>query len=218
MSDVPSGLAVAPDAPAAALQRRTRPRPPDTDHLGPPITGTETRLDRYICVHGHFYQPPRENPWLEVVERQDPAYPFHDWNERITAECYAPNARARILDDAGRITRVANNYAWLSFNVGPTLLAWMQSSAPDTYRAILDADQRSAQWFGGHGSAMAQVFNHVLMPLQTERDQRTQLIPRHHAAADGAGSAHAAAVGHRGLPVPVRARPRGDVAGGDRRR
>ena len=132
-------------------------------------------MDRYICVHGHFYQPPRENPWLEVVERQDPAYPFHDWNERITAECYTPNARARILDDAGRITRVANNYAWLSFNVGPTLLAWMQGSAPDTYHAILDADQRSAEWFSGHGSAMAQVFNHVIMPLQTERDQRTQL-------------------------------------------
>jgi alpha-amylase/alpha-mannosidase (GH57 family) len=132
-------------------------------------------LDRHICVHGHFYQPPRENPWLEVVERQDAAYPFHDWNERITAECYAPNARARTLDDEGRITQVVNNYARLSFNVGPTLLAWMKDSAPDTYEAILEADERSAKRFGGHGSAMAQVFNHVIMPLQSVRDQRTQI-------------------------------------------
>ena len=132
-------------------------------------------MDRYICVHGHFYQPPRENPWLEVVEGQDGAYPFHDWNARITAECYAPNARARTLDDRGRITELVNNYAWLSFNVGPTLLAWMQEEAPDTYAAIIDADRRSAQRFGGHGSAMAQVFNHVIMPLQSARDRRTQI-------------------------------------------
>ena len=132
-------------------------------------------MDRYLCVHGHFYQPPRENPWLEVVERQDAAYPFHDWNARITAECYAPNARARTLDAQGRITRLVNNYARLSFNIGPTLLAWMKDEAPDTYAAILEADQRSAQRFGGHGSAMAQVYNHVIMPLQTERDRRTQI-------------------------------------------
>lgn len=132
-------------------------------------------MDRYICVHGHFYQPPRENPWLEVVERQDAAYPFHDWNARITAESYAPNARARTLDAQGRITRLINNYARLSFNVGPTLLAWMKDEAPDTYAAILEADRRSAKRFGGHGSAMAQVYNHVIMPLQTERDRRTQI-------------------------------------------
>ena len=132
-------------------------------------------MNRYICVHGHFYQPPRENPWLEVVERQDAAYPFHDWNARITSECYTPNARARTLDDEGRITQVVNNYARLSFNVGPTLLAWMQEAEPDTYEAILNADRRSAERFGGHGSAMAQVFNHVIMPLQSQRDQRTQI-------------------------------------------
>lgn len=132
-------------------------------------------MNRYICVHGHFYQPPRENPWLEVVEEQDGAYPYHDWNTRITAECYAPNARARVLDDQGRIVRLINNYARLSFNIGPTLLAWMQDSAPDTYAAILEADRRSAKRYGGHGSAMAQVFNHVIMPLQSERDQRTQI-------------------------------------------
>jgi alpha-amylase/alpha-mannosidase (GH57 family) len=112
---------------------------------------------------------------LEVVEEQDGAYPYHDWNARITAECYAPNARARVLDDHGRITRLINNYARLSFNIGPTLLAWMQDSSPDTYAAILEADRRSAKRYGGHGSAMAQVFNHVIMPLQSERDQRTQI-------------------------------------------
>ncbi|MFW5933143.1 MAG: glycoside hydrolase, partial [Actinomycetota bacterium] len=122
-------------------------------------------MDRYLCVHGHFYQPPRENPWLEMVERQDDAYPFHDWNERITAECYAPNTRARILDERGRIVAVVNNFAAMSFNLGPTLLAWLQHAAPTTYHDILDADRRSAERFGGHGSAMAQVYGHAIIPL-----------------------------------------------------
>ena len=100
-------------------------------------------MERYLCIHGHFYQPPRENPWLEAVELQDSAYPYHDWNERVTAECYAPNSVARILDDEGRIVRLANNYAWMSFDFGPTLLAWLQDKAPDVYRAILEADQQS---------------------------------------------------------------------------
>jgi alpha-amylase/alpha-mannosidase (GH57 family) len=132
-------------------------------------------LDRFICVHGHFYQPPRENPWLEVVERQEDAYPFHDWNERIAAECYSPNTRARILDGDGRIIRLMNNYAWLSFNMGPTLLAWLEDAAPAAYAAVLDADVRSAQRFGGHGSAMAQVYGHAIMPLTGSRDRRTQV-------------------------------------------
>jgi alpha-amylase/alpha-mannosidase (GH57 family) len=132
-------------------------------------------VDRYICVHGHFYQPPRENPWLEVVEQQDEAYPFHDWNERITAECYGPNVRARILDDEGRITRLVNNYARLSFNVGPTLLAWMKDAAPDTYAGIQEADRRSAKRYGGHGSAMAQVYGHAILPLLDPRDAATQV-------------------------------------------
>jgi alpha-amylase/alpha-mannosidase (GH57 family) len=132
-------------------------------------------VDRYICVHGHFYQPPRENPWLEVVEQQDAAYPFHDWNERITTECYGPNTRARILDDQGRITRLVNNYARMSFNIGPTLLAWMQDAAPDTYAGIQEADRRSAKRYGGHGSAMAQVFGHAIMPLLHPRDAHTQV-------------------------------------------
>jgi alpha-amylase/alpha-mannosidase (GH57 family) len=133
-------------------------------------------VERYICVHGHFYQPPRENPWLEVVERTDAAYPFHDWNERITAECYAPNTRARILDDRGRITQLVNNYARLSFNVGPTLLSWMRDAAPTTHADILEADVLSAERYGGHGSAMAQVYNHAIMPLASPRDRRTQVV------------------------------------------
>ncbi len=131
---------------------------------------------RYLCIHGHFYQPPRENPWLEAIERQDSAYPFHDWNERITAECYAPNAVSRILDGDGRIRELANNYERISFNFGPTLLHWLEDHAEDTYQAILDADRRSMERFGGHGSALAQVYNHVIMPLANERDRRTQVI------------------------------------------
>ena len=92
-------------------------------------------MDRYICIHGHFYQPPRENPWLEAIELQDSAYPYHDWNERIAAECYAPNAAARILGAGGRIERIVNNYSWISFNLGPTLLVWLSSKAPEVYRA-----------------------------------------------------------------------------------
>jgi alpha-amylase/alpha-mannosidase (GH57 family) len=131
---------------------------------------------RYICIHGHFYQPPRENPWLEAIERQDSAYPYHDWNERITAECYAPNAVSRLLDGKGRITELSNNYERISFNFGPTLLHWMEHHAADTYQAVLDADRRSIERFGGHGSALAQVYNHMIMPLASERDQRTQVI------------------------------------------
>jgi alpha-amylase/alpha-mannosidase (GH57 family) len=131
---------------------------------------------RYICIHGHFYQPPRENPWLEAIERQDSAYPFHDWNERITSECYAPNAVSRILDDRGRIRELANNYERISFNFGPTLLQWLEDHAADTYAAVLDADARSLDRFSGHGSALAQVYNHMIMPLASDRDRRTQVI------------------------------------------
>jgi len=106
--------------------------------------------ERYICIHGHFYQPPRENPWLEAIELQDSAYPYHDWNERITAECYAPNATARRLDGDGRIVDIVSNYSRISFNFGPTLLAWMQENAPDVLAAIVEADQQSRQRFSGH--------------------------------------------------------------------
>lgn len=130
---------------------------------------------RFITIHGHFYQPPRENPWLEAVETQDSAFPWHDWNERITAECYEPNATARILDDRDRIRRIANNYASISFNFGPTLMSWLETAAPETYAAILEADRTSAERFSGHGCAIAQAYNHIILPLAPLRDKRTQI-------------------------------------------
>ncbi len=133
-------------------------------------------MNRYVCIHGHFYQPPRENPWLEEVELQDSAYPFHDWNERITEECYAPNTASRILNTEKRIVEIVNNYAKISFNFGPTLLSWIERHRPAVYGAILEADQRSRERFSGHGSAIAQVYNHVIMPLAATRDKRTQVI------------------------------------------
>lgn len=130
---------------------------------------------KYVCIHGHFYQPPRENPYLEAIELQDSAYPYHDWNERITAECYAPNAASRIVDSENRILKLLNNYAQISFNVGPTLLSWMKEQAPRVYQAILEADQSSAQRFSGHGSALAQGYNHMILPLANRRDKVTQV-------------------------------------------
>ncbi len=132
--------------------------------------------NRYLCIHGHFYQPPRENPWLEAIELQDSAAPYHDWNERVTAECYAPNSAARILDAEGRIAKIVNNYSGISFNFGPTLLSWMKDKAPETYREILEADRVSAQRFSGHGSAIAQCYNHMIMPLANAHDKLTQVI------------------------------------------
>jgi alpha-amylase/alpha-mannosidase (GH57 family) len=133
-------------------------------------------MNRYVCIHGHFYQPPRENPWLGEVEREDEAYPYHDWNERITAECYAPNTASRILDAERRIIDIANNYEKISFNFGPTLLSWMEGQAAEVYEAIIEADRLSRDRFSGHGSAIAQVYNHVIMPLANSRDKRTQVI------------------------------------------
>jgi alpha-amylase/alpha-mannosidase (GH57 family) len=130
---------------------------------------------RYVCIHGHFYQPPRENPWLEAIEGQPSAYPHHDWNERIAAECYAPNANARILDGENRIVAIVNNYASMSFNFGPTLLSWLEEKESEVYRAILAADEESASRFSGHGSALAQPYNHMILPLASPRDRRTQV-------------------------------------------
>jgi (1->4)-alpha-D-glucan 1-alpha-D-glucosylmutase len=132
-------------------------------------------VHRYVCIHGHFYQPPRENPWLEMVELQDSAYPYHDWNERITAECYAPNSVARVLDAGGRIERLVNNYSRISFNFGPTLFAWLEHNAADVYQRVLDADREGRDQFHGHGSALAQVYNHIIMPLATRADKETQI-------------------------------------------
>jgi alpha-amylase/alpha-mannosidase (GH57 family) len=131
---------------------------------------------KYICVHCHFYQPPRENPWLEEIELQDAAYPFHDWNERVTAECYQPNTVARILDTQNRIVRIVNNYSTISFNVGPTLMSWLERADPEVYSAILSADRESRKRFSGHGNAIAQAFHHMILPLANSRDKETQVI------------------------------------------
>jgi alpha-amylase/alpha-mannosidase (GH57 family) len=131
--------------------------------------------NRFVCVHGHFYQPPRENPWLETVEVQDSAAPYHDWNDRITAECYAPNGASRIQNIQNEIVRILNNYARMSFNFGPTLLSWLHDKAPRAYHMIVEADRVSAQRYGGHGSALAQVYNHIIMPLASTRDALTQI-------------------------------------------
>ena len=130
---------------------------------------------RFVTIHGHFYQPPRENPWLEAVETQDSAAPYHDWNERITAECYATNGAARMVDDENRIIRIINNYAGISFNFGPTLLSWLEENAPRVYAMIRAADRLSQKRFSGHGSAIAQVYNHIIMPLANTRDRITQI-------------------------------------------
>ncbi|MGC2197589.1 MAG: DUF3536 domain-containing protein [Terriglobales bacterium] len=130
---------------------------------------------RHVCIHGHFYQPPRENPSLEYVELQESAYPYHDWNERVTAECYAPNSASRIMDADDRIANIINNYSKISFDFGPTLLSWLEERAPDVYQSILAADRESAATFSGHGSAMAQAYNHVIMPLANSCDKRTQV-------------------------------------------
>ena len=130
---------------------------------------------RFVCIHGHFYQPPRENPWLETVETQDTAAPYHDWNERICAECYATNGAARVQNNRNQITRIVNNYSRVSFNFGPTLLNWLKEYAPRTHRMILDGERRSRSAFKGHSSAMAQGYNHMIMPLANERDRITQI-------------------------------------------
>lgn len=128
-----------------------------------------------LVIHGHFYQPPRENPWTGSVDREASAAPDHDWNERVYRQCYRPNAFARVLDGYGRVTQIVNNYAFISFNFGPTLLAWMQERHPETYERILDADRVSSQRNGGHGNAIAQGYNHTILPLMNERDRRTQI-------------------------------------------
>jgi alpha-amylase/alpha-mannosidase (GH57 family) len=128
-----------------------------------------------VCIHGHFYQPPRENPWLEAIEVQDSAAPYHDWNARITRECYAPNSRTRLVDHGGLVLNLLNNYAWMSFNFGPTLLSWMADFAPDVLQGIIEGDRLSRERRRGHGNALAQIYNHVILPLASERDKRTQV-------------------------------------------
>jgi alpha-amylase/alpha-mannosidase (GH57 family) len=133
------------------------------------------KTNRFICIHGHFYQPPRENPWLEAIEREEGASPYHDWNEKITAECYAANGRSRILDEQGKIVRISNNYEKISFNFGPTLLSWMEEKAAIPLQGIRQADRMAQEGRGGHGNALAQAYNHLILPLADERDLLTQV-------------------------------------------
>lgn len=131
--------------------------------------------DKWVCIHGHFYQPPRENPWLEAIEPQPSAHPYRDWNERITAECYRPNTAARVIDGQNQIIQIVDNYERMSFNFGPTLMSWLEVHAPDVHAAVVDADRASRERFSGHGSAMAQAYNHMIMPLASPRDRATQV-------------------------------------------
>ena len=133
-------------------------------------------MESFVCIHGHFYQPPRENPWLEAVEVQDSAAPWHDWNERIAIECYAPNATARTLDEEGKIQSIDSNYARISFNFGPTVLEWMRDKMPSLHAAIVAADAASRRKYSGHGSALAQAYNHMILPLANPRDKHTQVL------------------------------------------
>jgi alpha-amylase/alpha-mannosidase (GH57 family) len=139
------------------------------------MTNPPKMKDVYIAIHGHFYQPPRENPWLEEIETEESAHPFHDWNERITSECYRPNAHARIVDGKGKILDILNNYSSISFNFGPTLLSWLESKFPSVYQKIVEADREGLRRFG-HGNAMAQAYNHIIMPLANERDKETEVL------------------------------------------
>ena len=135
----------------------------------------KTAAGVYVTVHGHFYQPPRENPYLNAIERQPGAAPFHDWNERIHHECYRPNAFARILNEHGQVVGIENNFEYMSFNIGPTLMSWLQNYDIDVYQRIIEADRKSSQRLNGHGNAIAQVYNHIIMPLASERDKLTQI-------------------------------------------
>lgn len=133
-------------------------------------------MENYVCIHGHFYQPPRENPWLEAIEEQDSAAPYHDWNQRISSECYGPNSTATVVDKNGKIIDISNNYSQMSFNFGPTLLSWMKEKNQTSYDAIIEADKKSQENFSGHGSAIAQCYNHLIMPLANYEDKKTQIL------------------------------------------
>lgn len=130
-------------------------------------------MKKAICIHGHFYQPPRENPWLEYVELQTSAYPFHDWNERISIECYLPNSAARLVNQDNKIVDIVNNYSKISFNFGPTLMDWMKKFHHDAYEAIVKSDEKSVR--ENNPAAIAQCYNHMIMPLANFNDKITQI-------------------------------------------
>lgn len=158
-----------------ALSQLTEEVQPVTETVPSTLTPLNTATGVYVNVHGHFYQPPRENPYLDAIERQPSAAPFHDWNERIYSECYRPNAFARILNDRGEVVGIVNNYEYLSFNIGATLMTWLERYDMEVYNRIIEADRKSAQRLNGHGNAIAQVYNHIIMPLANDRDKYTQI-------------------------------------------
>ena len=133
-------------------------------------------MNKYVCFHSHFYQPPRENPWLDRIQEQESAAPFHDWNERISSECYRENGRSRIINGRNYVEGVSNNYSKMSFNFGPTLLSWLEFNDPRTYDYIIKGDQMSVERFNGHGNAIAQCYNHMIMPLANIHDKETQTL------------------------------------------
>lgn len=148
---------------------------PTADLTGENLNPLTTATGVYVTVHGHFYQPPRENPYLDTIERQPSAYPFRNWNERIHHECYRPNTFSRILNLQGEVIGIVNNFEYLSFNMGPTLMSWLQSHDQEVYQRILEADRKSCQRLNGHGNAIAQVYNHIILPLANQRDKYTQI-------------------------------------------
>ncbi|WP_066426840.1 DUF3536 domain-containing protein [Anabaena sp. 4-3] len=162
----------AAELPASAGSTSTSKLTTKQAHQGDPLSKAN---GVYVTVHGHFYQPPRENPYLDAIERQPSAAPFHDWNERIHWECYRPNAFARVLNDQGEVVGIVNNYEYMSFNIGPTLMSWLERYDVEVYQRILEADAKSCQRLHGHGNAIAQVYNHIIMPLANEQDKHTQI-------------------------------------------
>ncbi|WP_375340293.1 DUF3536 domain-containing protein [Okeania sp.] len=146
-----------------------------SDNQTTSIAPVHTASGVYVTIHGHFYQPPRENPYLDAIERQPSAAPCHDWNERILHECYRPNAFARVLNDRGELVGITNNYEYLSFNIGPTLMSWLERNDMEVYQKIIEADRKSCQRLDGHGNAIAQAYNHIILPLANERDKYTQI-------------------------------------------
>ncbi len=127
-----------------------------------------------LCIHGHFYQPPRQDPWIEDVLPEGSAAPYMNWNERIARECYSPLAFARLLDKDGYVREMVNCYEWISFNFGPTLLSWIERHLPQTYSRILEGDRLSLERTG-HGNAIAQVYHHSILPLDSPRERKMEI-------------------------------------------
>lgn len=129
----------------------------------------------YLVIHGHFYQPPRENPWTDTIEKQDSAYPFHNWNEKIIDECYLPNCYSKVVDSSNKIMHIVNNFEFINFNIGPTLFSYIEKNFPNVYKKIIEGDKLSQEHNNGFGNAIAQAYNHIIMPLAKRRDKITQI-------------------------------------------